>query len=213
MSLHVFTGLPGSGKSSRLIELVNSAISMGRPVCTFACNESPILAERPGIHKYRVIGSRRPGVTCRLDHFVSTAEAAAILSRISSGTLVAFEEANLFGVEIVAHWIDASRRGVELILCIPSVPQLDLLRGHPFSETVFKIPCQKCGKVEASTFLVIPESEMTVTLCSECADQMTSAYSASDRIPVKKQSTNLSMNYPSARPGKLCVPTPRQERT
>jgi SAM-dependent methyltransferase len=175
MSLHVFRGLPGSGKSSRLIELVNSAVSRGQPVCTFACSESPVLAEHKGLRIYRVLGCRRPGVTCPLHHFVSTAEAAAILSRLPSGMLVAFEEANLFGTEIVAHWIEASQRGVELIVSIPSIPQLQLLKDVPFTETVFKMQCQKCGRAEASTFLILPESGTTMALCSKCSDQMTDA--------------------------------------
>jgi SAM-dependent methyltransferase len=172
MSLHLFTGLPGSGKSSRLIELVNSAIARSQPVSTFASNESPILTERKGLRVDRILRCRRPGLICPLHHFVSTPEAAAILSRISAGTLAAFEEAQFFGPEIVQHWTEASQRGLEILVSTPSVPQLRLLENLPFSETVFKRQCQGCRKTEASTFVIVPETNDTVTLCGQCRDEM-----------------------------------------
>src|ERR1017187_4003238 len=99
MSLHLFTGLPGSGKSSRLIELVNSAITRSQLVSTFASNESPVLTERKGLRVDRILRCRRPGLICPLHHFVSTPEAAAILSRISAGTLAARSEERRVGKE------------------------------------------------------------------------------------------------------------------
>ena len=102
MSLHVFTGLPGSGKSSRLIEVVNSAIARGQPVATFACCESPVLAQRERLRVHRLLGCRRPELTCPLHHFVSTTEAMSILCGLSEGTVAAFEEAQFFGPEIVS---------------------------------------------------------------------------------------------------------------
>ena len=47
-ALTVFKGLPGSGKSKRLIETVNAARSVGRVVATFACGESPWLRAAEG---------------------------------------------------------------------------------------------------------------------------------------------------------------------
>lgn len=173
MSLHVFTGLPGSGKSSRFIELVNSARSKGEPVCTFACSEAPALARREGPRVHGVLGCRRRGLTCRLDHFVSTATAVNILSNLSPGTLAAFEEAHFFGSEIVPHWLEASRQGVEILVSTPSVPQLQLLEGHPVIQTVFTIQCEKCGQAEASTFLVNTESETTMAVCCRCSEELT----------------------------------------
>lgn len=174
MSLDVFTGLPGSGKSSRLIELVNSARSKGKLVRTFACSESPILARREGLRVYGTLGCRRPGLTCPLDHFVSTKTAVNILSGTSPATLAAFEEAQFFGPEIVPHWLEASRRGVEIVISTPSPPQLELLKGHPVIETVFTTKCQKCGLTEASTFLVDPESPSreTIALCPNCNERI-----------------------------------------
>jgi thymidine kinase/SAM-dependent methyltransferase len=175
MSLHVFTGLPGSGKSSRLIELVNSAIAQGQPVSTFVCSESPTLAERKGLRVLRILSCRRPGLHCPLNYFVSTTEAAEILARISSGTLAAFDEAQFFGPEIVKHWNEASCRGVQILVSTDSVPQLQLLKDCPTTETVFKMQCQKCGKAEASTYVVVHETHTTMALCGQCHEEMTEA--------------------------------------
>ncbi len=175
MSLHVFTGLPGSGKSSRLIELVNSARSKGEPVRTFACSEAPALARRVGPRIHGVLGCRRRGLTCQLDHFVSTAAAVNILSNLSPGTFAAFEEAHFFGSEIVPHWLEASRQGVNILVSTPSAPQLQLFEGHPVIETVFTTQCEKCHQAEASTFLVNTELETTMALCSRCSEELTEA--------------------------------------
>lgn len=177
MSLEVFTGLPGSGKSSRLIELVNSALARGQPVATFACNESPVLAQRERLRVQRLLGCRRPELTCPLHHFVSTTEAMSILRGLSGGTVAAFEEAQFFGPEIVPGWLDASRRGLETIVSTPSIPQLELLRNHSVNETIFKIRCEKCGERDASTGLLNPASDhpasdVTMALCSQCSDEM-----------------------------------------
>jgi thymidine kinase len=172
MSLHLFTGLPGSGKSSRLIELVNSAIARHQPVSTFACSESPVLAEREEFRVHRVLACRRPDLVCPLHYFVSTLEASVILSCIPPGTLAAFDEAQSFDPGIVKHWTEASQRGVEVLVSIPSDLQLGLLEGSEFTATVFKVQCQKCGNTEASTFAVLPETNGAMSLCGQCRDEM-----------------------------------------
>src|SRR5688500_16569196 len=85
-----FVGLPGSGKSARLIELVNARLEQGRPALTFACNESPWLTARESVRVNRLLGCRVPGLLAPLHHLVSTEEGAAILDQTPPGTLVAF---------------------------------------------------------------------------------------------------------------------------
>ncbi len=172
MSLHVFTGLPGSGKSSRLIERVNSAIARQQTVATFVCNESPLLAERKEFRIHRRLACRRPGLTCPLHHFVSTVEAAEILARLPAGALAAFDEAQFFDPAIVKHWSEASQRGVEVLVSTPSPLQLRFLKGLGVTETTFRIQCQKCDKAEASTFVVLPETNGTLSLCGRCHEEM-----------------------------------------
>src|SRR4029450_6130818 len=72
----------------------------------------------------------------------------------------------------------ASRRRLETIVSTPSVPQLELLRNHHVTETIFKIRCERCGEREASTGLINPASDhpasdVTIALCSQCSDEMT----------------------------------------
>lgn len=175
MPLQVFTGLPGSGKSSRLIETVNSALSQGRTVRTFACSESPLLAERKALSVYRVLVSRRRGLRCPLNHFIPTREVAAILAQLAPGTLCAFEEAQFFGPEIVPYWIEASRRGLDIIISTPSIPQLELLKNQPITETILTMPCQDCSIREAATFVIDPQFDTTVALCPQCNERRTEA--------------------------------------
>lgn len=172
MSIHVFRGLPGSGKSSRLIELVNSAIVANQPVLTFACSESPILAKREGLRVHHRLACRRLGLTCPLHHFVSTDDAATILSTESPGTLAAFEEAQFFNSKIVPYWIEASDRGLQVLISTPSNDQLQLLKSKPFTETVFEMKCQKCHISAASAFIIMPETNTTLAVCSKCNDEM-----------------------------------------
>ncbi|HAF13605.1 MAG TPA: hypothetical protein DCK99_07870, partial [Blastocatellia bacterium] len=165
MPIHILRGLPGSGKSTRFVETVNSAIAQKWPVLTFACIEAPELAERKALRVNRVLGCRRPGLVCPLHHFVPTAEAAEILSRAPAGSLAAFEESQYFGPELVPHWIEASRRGVEVLISMPSEPQLTLLKDEPHTETVFQVTCQRCNQENAFTFVMVPETGLTMALC------------------------------------------------
>src|SRR5437660_9620578 len=118
MSITILRGLPGSGKTLRLIETVKTALAQGNPVLTFACSDSPLLRKHGMIGHQKLLASRKPGVTCRLDHFVTPEECAAILQRTAPGTLVAFEEAQAFGAAIVPHWIEASSRGLDVLIAL-----------------------------------------------------------------------------------------------
>lgn len=164
----IFRGLPGSGKSKRLIEMVQAANATGQPVLTFACSDSPWMQTRDSIRVDGLLGCRQAGLTCRLDHFVSPTECAAILEHVPAGTLVAFEEAHYFPLETVPHWVQAAQRGLEVLICMPSNPQLQLLREQPHTETNFAAPCEQCGKADAKTFVILPGRDATLLLCAEC---------------------------------------------
>jgi SAM-dependent methyltransferase len=172
MSITIFKGLPGSGKSSRLIELVNNAIEQGQPVQTFVCSDFPWLI---GYHSYsaqRRLGCRRPGLSCSLDHFVSTDEFTQILELTPTGTLIAVDEAQSFGADLVSHWVKASNRGLDLVLVSPSSEQVKLLQGHEYNEVLFTITCQRCERADAVTVVIPPEAEATLSLCNECFNAM-----------------------------------------
>jgi SAM-dependent methyltransferase len=164
----IFRGLPGTGKSRRLIQLVNAARAEDRHVVTFACSDSPRMNARESVRVNRILGCRQPGLICQLDHFASTAECIQILQRVPQKTLVAFEEAHYFSPEIVPHWGKAAERGLEVLVCMPSDPQLELLKELPHREKRFKARCECCKSADASTFIILPGEDATLMLCKEC---------------------------------------------
>jgi SAM-dependent methyltransferase len=174
----MLTGLPGSGKSKYLIERVLEAHEQSRPVNTFECSDSPWLQANEYVRDWRLIGSRILGVECPLDHFVSTAEATKILSMTAPGTLVAFEEAHYFDLDIVPSWLEASARGLEVLVAMPSLAQLARLDGNDYEERNFAIPCGRCGKRDAVAFVILPDAdetdfEATTALCEVCDAEVT----------------------------------------
>jgi SAM-dependent methyltransferase/thymidine kinase len=175
VSIEVLMGLPGSGKSSRLIERVNQSRDSGRPVATFESIESAKLRADEYVTNHRIIGCRRPGLLCRLDYLVSTAEAGQILRSLSAETVAAFEEAFYFGEEIAHDWIEASERGVEIILATPSPEQHRVLRGADINEVHLSVLCEECGRQEATTFALASEGGATIALCASCQEALAAA--------------------------------------
>ena len=178
MSLTVLTGLPGSGKSKYLIEQVLEAREQSRPVKTFECSESPWLQADEYVRDWRLIGSRVDGLKCALDHFVSTAEAKDILNGTPPGALVAFEEAHYFDAAIVSSWLEASGRGLDVLVARPSDSQLARLDGNAYEELKFGLQCGRCGVREAVTFVLLPDAgpdhpESTTALCEVCDAEVT----------------------------------------
>jgi len=172
MSIDILTGVPGSGKSRRLIETVNSALERGRSALTFACSDSPVLASRPSLRDHHRLACRVPGLQCPLDHFVSVAEAVRILGQTPPETLVAFEESQFFGDGMVRHWLDASARGLDIVVATPSAEQLEILHAHGCQETRFTVMCQKCAATEATKFVLSPDRDITISACDKCHAEM-----------------------------------------
>jgi SAM-dependent methyltransferase len=173
VSLTILTGLPGSGKSTYLIRRVNEARAQGKLVKTFECSESPKLQADEYVRSWRIIGSRQPELECPLDHFVSTVEAAEIVRETPPGTLVAFEEAHYFAPDLMPALVDASARGLDVLLATPSDPQLYLLNGQSYEEKRFAIACERCGEREATRFLILPDATVSTVLCEACDAELT----------------------------------------
>lgn len=168
MPITIFTGLPGSGKSKRLIELVNDARSNGHSTVTVVSSDAAWIMGYSSYSVARKLASREPGgQSCPIDQFVSTPELEGVLAQIEPGTLVAIEEAQMFGVGAAKPWITASERGADLILVSPSPEQLTELAGTEYSEVTFAMRCQICHSAVAST-VVIDDSDRTTSLCNGC---------------------------------------------
>jgi SAM-dependent methyltransferase/thymidine kinase len=167
MPLTVLSGLPGSGKSSTLIQRVNEQRTKGLPAYTFACSDSAALRARSLLERGR-LSCRQPGLVCKLDYFVTVTEASNRLRDCAPGDLAAFEEAQFFGPAIVEEWIAAAQRGVEVLACTPSVAQVEMLRQHRVSVTQLRISCRRCHRQDAVTFVLLPDDEATESLCQDC---------------------------------------------
>ena len=153
MSITVITGPSGAGKSRYLIEAVNGARARGRPVSTFMGKDAVIRSQNANVWSHGRIGCREPGVECPLDHLVSLAECATILRELPEGTLAAFDEARFFGPAIALAWIEASQRGLSLLISTPSREQVAVL-GDMAEEKRLTTTCRRCHRALATTMLV-----------------------------------------------------------
>ena len=167
MSITLLTGLPGSGKSRRLIELVNAARAEGRPALTFVCGDFPWPSNHGSFWIHRKLVCGQPGLTCDLDHFVSSEQAASILSNVPVGSLVAVEEGYAFSRTAVDDWSQASKRGVEVVVAAPSGHQMLLLDDEDYVTTKLTVQCQRCASRSATEVIITAEGG-TLSVCGDC---------------------------------------------
>lgn len=172
MSITVFRGLPGSGKSKRLIELVNSERSAGRPTVTLVSADAAWI---PGYESYidkRILASREPGgPTCPIDHLLETPDLEAVLENVSPGTLVAVEEAQMFGPSAAGVWSKSAGRGIDFILVSPSADQVEGLNGAGCSTVSFSMQCEICRTREAATAMLEPAEDRLLSVCGACFER------------------------------------------
>ena len=198
MAITILTGLPGSGKSETLISRVRSSLHEGRVTQTIMCSDSPVLQSRPGIAVRRMM-SCRSGLSTRLDHFVSVQESTELIADAPSGALLAFDEAQHFGQDVVDSWCAAAARGVEVLIASPSVAQLKALRKRGHEARKLKLNCQICSVREASGFFCHLDQDRTEAVCEQCS-LLTKKTVRADIV------RQLQSNPPE--PGKKCVYQP-----
>ena len=112
-------GCPVQGNPKHSSPRVGMALQNGRIALTFMCGDSTLLRARPSIAEHRRL-SCRSGLSTPLDHFVSTEQSIELLSQAPSGALLAFDEAQHFGEQVVDSWCAAAERGVEILIASPS---------------------------------------------------------------------------------------------
>ncbi len=171
MSITLLTGPSGSGKSRRLIEVVQAAQAQGRAVSTFMARAAAQRSADPNVWSHGKIGSREPGLLCRLDHIVTSEECADILRTLAPGTLAAFDEARFFDVGVVDAWREASRRGLELLVSTPSPEQVAVL-GDGAIETRMSMTCRRCGLRDAASSVVLPGTRDAISVCADCDEEI-----------------------------------------
>ena len=170
-NITILSGLPGAGKSDALITRVNQARDSGRDVLVFMCSDSPLLRGRPSIAKHGVIGSRSKLKT-KVDHFVSTVECIALVGEAPQGALLAFDEAQHFGDELINAWCAAAHRGVKVLIASPSMAQIEELGRRGYKVTEMSLDCQACGERTATTVLVHRDEDRTESVCATCHDRL-----------------------------------------
>lgn len=170
MAITLLRGMPGSGKSRLLIELVKTSAVEGRQVQTFVCSDYPWPSDHGAFWDHRRLVCGEAGLTCEIDHFVSREEAAAILASTPPGSLAAIEEGYAFTKAAVEDWRAASNRGVEVVVAAPSGNQISLLDEHEYEEINLKVPCQRCGSREAEEAIIKSDGEGTLAVCVGCFD-------------------------------------------
>src|SRR5581483_2998552 len=100
----------------------------------------------------------------------------------------------------VPIWIEASRRGLEIVAATPSEHQLELLRGHDYRVMRFALTCSVCGRREATGS--VPggeEANETVGVCDRCRRKLR-------RRTVRDLRTRLRARPPE--PGKRVLEVP-----
>ena len=172
MTITVLTGPSGAGKSRYLIEAVNSAHAEGRRVSTFMGKDAIAHSANANVWSHGKIGCREPGLECPLDHLVSLSECTAILHELPPGTLAAFDEARFFEPGIAAAWIEASQRGLSLLISTPSPEQVAVL-GSRATEKQLVATCRRCGTAAATSTLVLPGEPDSISVCPACDLELT----------------------------------------
>ena len=167
MTITILTGLPGSGKSQTLISHVNSARREGRTVLTFMCGDSPTLQARPRITERGEMGCRA-GLFIPLNHFVSAERAIELMESAPVNALLAFDEAQHFGDELVDAWRGATERGADVLIASPSPAQLLALKNHGHNATKLRLLCEICRTREASRFFCFHGEDRTESVCEGC---------------------------------------------
>jgi hypothetical protein len=169
MSITIFKGLPGSGKSKRLIELVNAERSMGRPTMTLVSADANWIVGYDAYANQHRLGSRMPGgPSCEIDHFIETRDLAPVLEDVDPRTLVAVEEAQMFGPIAADAWTRSAARGVDLILVSPSAEQIERLGSSEYATIEFSVRCEICRTRDAATALLDADSDRVLSVCGAC---------------------------------------------
>lgn len=170
MSLTAFVGPAGVGKTSRLIQELQKAKEDGRQVLLFLCSDSSELRSRPHVKAGGLMGSRTPGLSFEITHFVSAIDAKTILEELPAGAVAAFDEASWFGTSLVENWIDAERAGVDVVVSSLSEDQIDMLVSAGYSVTWISTPCMLCQTSDATDHLDarLPSESVSLLVCSRC---------------------------------------------
>ncbi len=185
MSLKIITGLPGSGKTSALIDEMIDRENAGGQVLLILSSEHEALTERPNVKPGGLMGCRDKNKSHPIDAVMDSKEAAALLASQAPGTMVVFDEAQYFQPALVRSWQTASERGVDVLVGTPSEHQLQLLADIPHEPIHLDVACS-CGKAPATEVLYEDDLTYPKHLCSDCHSTQKTEAIASMLADVKR---------------------------
>ena len=169
-TIRIYSGLPGTGKTSRLIDEMVDHTDAGGKVLLFLSSEHHHLTDRANVKPGGLMGCRVPGKSFRIDRVCTTDEATAELSTLEKNTLVVFDEAQYFGVRITDAWQRAAERGVQVRVASPSDGQLKALNGVNCILQKFETNCT-CGREKATHAWHEDNKKAPIHLCQACYEQ------------------------------------------
>ena len=167
MGLKVYEGLPASGKTKAIISEMDRRRSFGDRVMLVLSNEHEELTRRQNVREGGMMGCRDSTKKFPIDRVIGTAEACELLAEQVAGTLIAFDEAQYFNPKIVPAWLDASERGVDILVGTPSQMQLQALNGAQYDLKKLEVMCS-CQKRNATRVMYSKDLTYPAHLCDRC---------------------------------------------
>ncbi len=170
MPVRVLTGLPATGKTSKIIAEMERRRQAGDKVVLILSSEHEELTRRENVRPGGTMGCRVPGKGFAIDHVVDTATAADIICDLPPGSLAVFDEAQYFSPHIVTAWENASARNVDILVGTPSASQLTALADISHDLEHVEVVCSSCDNMAKQVYyeadLVYP-----LHLCSPCYEK------------------------------------------
>ncbi|WP_422002615.1 hypothetical protein [Reyranella sp.] len=171
MGLRIIVGVPGSGKSARIIEIVEERRKRQQPVYLFLCRDGGVLEKSASIATHGLVSSRN-GQRTAIDHFETTATTLDILRPFledrEPATLV-FEEAQYFLADIAPVWVRLHERGHDVWVSTPTEQQRQFLQKSGGEVTTLVARCNLFADGDATQFFILPETNTTLSVCDSCA--------------------------------------------
>jgi SAM-dependent methyltransferase len=174
MAIEILTGMPGSGKTSRVIDQVKLLRQKKQLVFLFV-PRTPFTELTIPLTLYGSISSRS-GDVLPVDHFTSPSHTFNLLQNFfkSAPATLFFDEAQHYGTEFVPLWVSLSDVGHTLVISTPSQPQIDALSTVSYHTTKLGLSCNLLSDGEATQFFVVPDRHTTLAVCDNCATQLQS---------------------------------------
>jgi thymidine kinase/SAM-dependent methyltransferase len=170
MPLKVYTGLPGSGKTSALITEMCEYKDAGHSVILVLSSEHDALTKRPNVKPGGLMGCRDKHKSFPIDAVLNSEEARSLLESLEAGVMIVFDEAQYFQPSLANDWLRAAQHGVEVRVGTPSSAQLEMLNGTPHEPIKLSVQCSSC---ECEATKVIYKSNLTFPdyYCSDCYEE------------------------------------------